>query len=172
MRIFSSGSPSSSAAIWPSAVVMPCPSSTFPVAMVTVPSASKCTRCVRQRASLSASGCSTGLFIGCPHDGAHHAVVGATTAEVLVQRLADFLFTGPFVALQERRGGNSNSAHAVTALRRLLGDERSLHRMQLAIAAETLDGGDLLALGERCGHVAGGHRPAVDEHEARAALAT
>src|SRR3954447_12549425 len=108
---------------------MPWPSSTFPVAMVTVPSASKCTRCVRRRASLSASGCSTGLFIGCPHDGPHHAVVRATTAEVLVQRLAHLLFGWLSVRGKQGRRSYGDAAHAIAALRGLLGQESLLHRV-------------------------------------------
>src|SRR3954468_12203145 len=125
MRIFSSVRPSSSAAIWPSAVVMPCPSSTLPVEMVTVPSASKCTRCVSRRASERASGWSTGLFMGGFHHGTDHAVVRAAAAKVLVERLAHLLLARLRSAGEQRRGGNSDAAHAVRALRGLLGDQGS-----------------------------------------------
>src|SRR2546422_1511631 len=145
MRIFSSATPNSSAAICASAVRMPCPSSTLPLAIETVPSRSKCTRCVRRRASESGSGVSTGLFMGGSHHGLDHTVVRTATAEVLVQRGAHFLLRWPFVGSEQRRGGDADPAHAIPALRRLLGDQRLLHRMELAVRAQSLHRGDLLA---------------------------
>src|SRR3954470_548538 len=90
---------------------------------------------------------------------------------MLVERLAYFVLAGLLVAFQERRGCHRNAAHAIPALRGLLGDQRALYRVQVTVAAEAFDGGDLLALGERHRHVARSHRPPVDEHEAGAALA-
>src|SRR3954469_18043438 len=118
MRILSSGSPSSSAAIWANAVVIPCPSSTLPLATVTVPSRSKCTRCVNRRAEAV----STGSFMGGLHHRAYDAVVRSAAAEVVVERLAHFLLARPLVPQKEGGRGNGDAAHAVSALRGLLLD--------------------------------------------------
>src|SRR3954466_8474820 len=161
MRILSSGSPSSSAAIWANAVVIPCPSSTLPVATVTVPSRSKCTRCVSRRAPAV----SAGSFMGGFHDRAHDAIVRPAAAQVLVERLAHFLLAGPLVPCEQGGCGNSNAAHAVAALRGLLVDERLLHGMELAVRAEAFHRRYLLVGNEGDGEVARRHRPAVDEDE-------
>src|SRR5690349_10960989 len=165
MRILSSGTPSSSAAICVSAVLIPCPRSTLPVAMVTVPSRSKCARCVSRRASDSGRWLSTGLFTGFLH-GADDAVVRAAAAQVLVERLANFLLARRLVALQQRGGCDGNPAHAVTALRGLLGDQRLLHGVEIATVTKMrpkpLDGRDGLALERPDRQVAGSDRLAVD----------
>src|SRR5437660_1495392 len=127
MRILSSGTPSSSAAICASAVLMPWPRSTLPLAIVTVPSRSKCTRCVRRRASASGRCVSTGLFTCRLQHRLDHAVVRAAAAQVLVERRANLRFARAPVAGKQRRGADRDAAHAVAALRRLLGDQRPLH---------------------------------------------
>src|SRR5512138_2319567 len=99
---------------------MPCPRSTLPVAMVTVPSRSKCTRCVRRRASESARCASTGLFMRGPHHGLDYPVVRAAAAKVLVQRFPHLVFTRVLVRGKQRRRSHGDAAHAVAALRRLL----------------------------------------------------
>src|SRR5256885_10684378 len=170
MRIFASSTPSSAAAICASGVLMPCPRSTLPLAIETVPSRSKCTRCVRRRASESGRWLSTGLFTGFLHR-THDAFVRAAAAQVLVERLADFVLAGRLVAFQQCSGGDGDAAHAIAALCGLLGDQRPLHRVQVAILAQALDGRDLLALHRPDRQVAGRDRPAVEQHEARAALA-
>src|SRR3982750_164900 len=124
--------PSSSAAIWASAVLIPCPRSTLPVAMLTVPSRSKCTRCVRRRASESGRCVSTGLFMGGLHHCLDDPVVRATAAEGLVQRFLHLLLARFFIGREQGTSSHRDTAHAVAALRGLLGDERLLHRMQLA----------------------------------------
>src|SRR3954469_24254948 len=166
MRILSSGSPSSSAAICMSAVVIPCPSSTLPDATVTVPSRSKCTRCVRRRAE-------TGSFLGMGgfQDGAYDAVVRPAAAQVFVERLADFLLAGPLVPFEQRGRGNRDAAHAVAALGGLLVDERLLHGMEPAASAEALHGGDFLVANRGNRQVARRHGPAVDQDEAGSAEA-
>src|SRR5687767_10513567 len=124
MRIFSRATSSSSAAICASAVRMPCPSSTLPLAIDTVPSRSKCTRCERRRASVSGAGFSASI-----EDRAHHAVVRAAAAEVLVERLVHFDLRGVGVLREKRDRAHHDAAHAVAALRGLMPDERLLHRM-------------------------------------------
>src|SRR6185503_4175763 len=163
MRILASPTPSSSAAICASAVRMPCPSSTLPLAIDTVPSGSKCTRCDRRRASDSAGGLSASI-----EDRFDHAVVRAAAAEVAVEGDADLGFTGVRVFRKQSGGGHDDAAHAIAALRRLVALERLLHRV---LAAEALDGGDLLAGDERHRQFARRHGAAVDQHEAGSALA-
>src|SRR5438309_11873072 len=104
---------------------MPCPGSALPVAIETVPSRSKCTRCVRRRASESGSGESgemrTGLFMSSAHHGFDHPVVRAAAAEVLVQRFAHLFFARSLVYGKQSGGGNGDAAHAIAAMRGLLG---------------------------------------------------
>src|SRR4051794_9430526 len=150
-----------------SAVVIPCPSSTLPDATVTVPSRSKCTRCVNRRAPAV----STRSFMSGLHDGAYDAIVRPAAAQVFVERVADFLLAGPLVAFEQRGRGNRDAAHAVAALGGLLVDERLLHGMELAVRAEAFDGRYLLVGDDRNGQVARRHRPAVDEDEAGSAKA-
>src|SRR5438067_1855540 len=165
MRTLLNSTPSSSAGICRNAVVIPWPSSTLPVATVTVPSRSKCTRCVSRRAPAV----STGSFMGDFQDGAYDAVVRPAAAQVLVERLAHFLLAGPLVPCEQGSCGHGNAAHAVAALRGLLVDERLLHGMELAVRAEAFYGRYLLAGNEGNGEVARCHRPAVDQDEAGSA---
>src|SRR5688572_13032329 len=141
---------------------MPCPNSTLPLAIDTVPSRSKCTRCERRRASVSGAGFSASI-----EDRAHYAVVRAAPAEVLVERLADFGLRGIGVLREKRNGAHHDAAHAVAALRGLVPEERLLHRV---LGLQALDRRDLLAGGERKRRVARSHGAAVDQGVARAAL--
>src|SRR5688572_24344104 len=161
-RILFRSTSSSSAAICASAVRIPCPSSTLPLAMDTVPSGSKCTRCDRRRASDSAAGFSASI-----EDRLHHAVVRAAAAEVLVEGPLHLIFRGGLHFRKKRDGAHDNSTHAVAALRRLMPLERLLHRMR---PAQSLDRRDLLAGDKGDRQVARGHRPPVDQYEAGAAL--
>src|ERR1700694_2784330 len=133
MRMRSSGTSSSSAAICASAVRMPCPSSTFPVTIVTVPSRSKRTR--RMARDFSAS----------TQNRLDDAVVRAASTEVFIESCADFRFAWVLVLFKQGSGADGNAAHAEAALRRLLLDERLLHRMQFAVAAQAFHRGYFLA---------------------------
>src|SRR4051812_30310327 len=148
-----------------SAVVIPCPSSTLPLATVTVPSRSKCTRCVNRRAPAV----STRSFMSGLHDRAYDAVVRPAAAQVLVERRAHFLLAGPLVPRQQRGRGNRDAAHAVAALGGLLVDERLLHGMEPAGSAEALHRGDFLVGNRGNRQVARRHWPAVDQDEAGSA---
>src|ERR1041384_4746076 len=94
--IFDNSTPSSSAAICANAVVMPCPSSTLPGAIVTVPPGSRRTR----------SGCLSGPLIRRSHDRLHDTVVRAAAAEILVERFAHLAFRGGLVFLEKGNGGD------------------------------------------------------------------
>src|SRR5258706_15291602 len=100
------------------------------------------------------------------HHGLDDPVVRAAAAQVLVERLAHLFFTRLLVRGKQRGGSHGNAAHAIAALRGLLGDQRLLHGMELAIAAQTFDSGDLLALDRPDRQVARGDGTAVDQYEA------
>src|SRR5687768_16364592 len=120
MRIFSSGTPSSSAAICASAVTMPCPSSTLPTLTDTVPSGSKRMRVL------------SGI-----KDRLDHAVVRAAAAEVLVEGFAHLGLRRARICRQQSNCVHHDAAHAIPALRSLVTLERFLQRM---ISAQTFDG--------------------------------
>ena len=74
--------------------------------------------------------------------------------------------------LFEQRSGRHDLARgAVAALKSVVFDKRSLHRMQRRRCGEAFDGGDLVALMHDRESEAGIYAPAVDVHRARAALA-
>jgi hypothetical protein len=83
-------------------------------------------------------GFSAGLFMP------SHAVVRAAAAQVAVQRCAHFVVAWRLILLKQSGGRDRDAAHAVAALRRLLGNQRALHRMQRSVAAQAFDGGDFL----------------------------
>ena len=76
--------------------------------------------------------------------------IGATTAQVTGERPRDFLARGfvgaalPAPAVVEGDRLDHEPGRAVPALQRVVGDERSLHRMQ--VRSETLDGRERTAL--------------------------
>src|SRR5258708_2491692 len=148
MRMRSSGTSSSSAAICASAVRMPCPSSTFPVTIVTVPSRSRRTR---RMAAFSAS----------TQDRLDDADVRAAAAEVFVKGCPYFRFRRGRIVLQKRRGAHCDPAHAEAALRCLLLDQRLLHRVQLSFRAQTLYGCNLLIKHKGKRQIAGSHGAAL-----------
>src|SRR5688572_12078418 len=136
---------------------MPWPSSTLPLAMETVPSGSKCTRCDRRRASESGGGFSASI-----EDRLDHAVVRTAAAQILVEGGANFAFPGFGVVRKQSHGCHDDTAHAVAALRGLVPLERLLHRV---LAAEGFDGRHFLAGDKRYRQVARRHRAPVDQHE-------
>ena len=151
---------SSSAAICASAVLMPCPSSTLPLAIHTVRSRSK-----------RICGC----FIGCISFAARST---ARTTRLCTPQRQRFRSSASRTCCSEGSrvlgnkgcGGDRDAADAVAALPGLLGEERLLDGMKLAFPAQTFDGGDALLLDAPERRVAGGQRLAVDDHEAGPAL--
>ena len=94
------------------------------------------------------------------------AVAGAA-AEIALQRARQ---VRPLL-LVERGGGHDHAGRAEAALEGLRVEEGLLHRMQLAVRGEPLDGGDLPPRGAKGRHQAGMHRLAVEPHRAGAAIA-
>ncbi len=102
---------------------------------------------------------------------AQDPIVGAAPAEMTLERLADLGIGRIGVLRQQRRRRHDHPARAVATLERLLGDERSLHRMRPLGRAEPGQGRDRGAVGEtRQAAHAGEDRLAVDQHGASAAL--
>src|SRR5882762_6039661 len=93
------------------------------------------------------------------------------TAQVTVERLADFALCRLRVFCQERRGAYQDAARAVSALGRLLGEEGVLEGVQFAAFAQAFGGGNSLAHCGPHGRVACGGGMAVDQNEACTALA-
>ena len=75
------------------------------------------------------------------------------------------------VAIDEVDRAHDHARGAETALQAMVLTERRLHRMQLAIAGEAFDGGDVGTLGLHREHSAGLHRNTADMHDTSAALA-
>jgi hypothetical protein len=95
--------------------------------------------------------------------------VRPAAAQIAVQRLPYLLFGRGGTVGQQTGRGHHHAGAAVTALGRLLVDERLLDRMQPAVTIrQPLHGGDR-AVDARHRQVAGGTGAAVDEHEARPA---
>ena len=97
--------------------------------------------------------------------------IAAAPAQAGVQRRGDLLVAGIGMRGQQRRGAQRDARRAVPALRRPLGDQRPLDRVQRLAAAPARPS---IVVTERPAtspgsQLAGQHRPAVDEHRARAA---
>ena len=71
---------------------------------------------------------------------------------------------------EQRHGGHDHAGRTVTALHRILIEERLLHAIKLPVRAETFDGLDAMT-SERSGERgARADRPAIDEDRAGATL--
>src|SRR5690349_8219853 len=97
-------------------------------------------------------------------------VVARAAADVAVERFADLRLARLRVVLQQVDGRHHHAGGAEAALQAVALAERGLHRVQLAVGGEALDGRDLGALHLQREHRARLHRAAVHVHRARAAL--
>src|SRR5580704_978500 len=97
------------------------------------------------------------------------ALVGSATADV-GHRGVDIGIGRLRVGLEERCRGHHHAALAVAALRHVEIEPGLLHRVQLAVLGERLDGGDLLAADGADGDLARARGDAIDVHSAGAAL--
>src|SRR5687767_12303121 len=97
--------------------------------------------------------------------------VSATTAEVAAHGPTDLVFGGGASLVQERPHAHDLARRAEAALERVLLDEGPLHRIQLAVAPQPLDRGDLTPLTIDAEQQARVHGPSVHQHGARAAIA-
>ena len=78
---------------------------------------------------------------------------------------------GDGLVLKQRHGSHDHAGRAVTALHRVVIEERLLHAVELPIRAETLDRLDAMTGERRRARRARANGFAIDEDRARAALA-
>ena len=98
-------------------------------------------------------------------------LVPGAAAEVPGERLADLVVARIGHAAEEVGRGDDEPRRAEAALHRARLGERALHRMELAVARETLDRDDVVAVRLGGEHETRADELAVEEHGARAALA-
>src|SRR6266851_4152786 len=79
-----------------------------------------------------------------PH-GAHDVLVSGAAAEVALKPVPDLLVRGVRIVPEQVDGGQDHAGSAVAALQRVLGVERLLHWVPLAVG-EALDGGDAASI--------------------------
>jgi len=96
--------------------------------------------------------------------------MGAAPTEIAGEGVPDVRLTGPRVLVEQRLRLHHHAARAITALRRLLGDERCLERIGSRRCAESFDGRDAPARDAGRRDHAGADRVVVEEDGARAAL--
>ena len=104
-------------------------------------------------------------------DGADHPPVHPASAQMPGQRGDDGGLVRCRLLGQQCGGADQDARDAVAALRRLLGQHRFLDRVQRRAVGQPFDSGDLSAGGGPQRQVTGRHRPAVHQHDTRAALA-
>src|SRR3954452_24859678 len=128
MRIMLRSTPSSSAAIWASAVTMPWPSSTLPTRTAMVPSGR--TSIHRDRSGFAArSFGSSAIPLTGPDHGPDHPLLRPAPAQVLVQCGSHGAGVRSRLAVEQRGRGHDDPGDAIAALRRLFLEERLLHRV-------------------------------------------
>src|SRR5579859_1017987 len=103
--------------------------------------------------------------------GLHDAVVAGAAAQVAVEPLADLVLGRPGLVLEEVDRREDHARRAEAALQTVVLAKSLLHRVQLAVAREALDGGHLRAVRLDGEHRAALHGATADQHGARAALA-
>jgi hypothetical protein len=79
-------------------------------------------------------------------DRRHDVVVARAAAQVARQRLADLVLGGLRVVLEQVPGGHDHPGRAVAALQAVLLPEGGLHRVEVPLGADALDGGDSRAV--------------------------
>jgi hypothetical protein len=91
-------------------------------------------------------------------------------AQVAGQRALGIVARRMRLSVEQRDGAHDHAGNAVPALRRLLRDERDLHRMRQVAGADALDRRDRLPCDAADLDAAGARGFAVDQHGARPAL--
>ena len=107
------------------------------------------------------------LDFGDAVDGVPDRAIARTATEIAFQRPRQVLL----LLIVERDGGHDHAGRAVAALIGLGVEKGLLHRMQLAVMGESLDGRHLAALGAEGGHEAGVDGLAVEPDRAGPAIA-
>src|ERR1700757_119210 len=96
--------------------------------------------------------------------GPDDVVVAGAPAQVAFQAGPDLLLGGVRVLLEKRHDGHTHARRAEAALQAVLGVERALHRVHLAVRGQALQRGDLVPAGLGGEHRAGLHGLAVEQH--------
>src|SRR2546428_11089399 len=102
-------------------------------------------------------------------DGVEDLHVPRAPAKVTRERLSNLVAARARVALEEGEHGQQHPRGAEPALDGAVRDERLLERMEPAFALEAADGADRSPAHRGRQHEAARHRPAVEQHRARAA---
>src|SRR2546425_1125768 len=102
-------------------------------------------------------------------DGVEDLRVARAAAEVALERRAEVVTARARAAFQEGEHGEQHAGRAEPALHGAVPHERLLERMEPALALEPADGEDRAPSRGGREHEAARHRPAVEEHGARAA---
>src|SRR5262249_12401992 len=110
-------------------------------------------------------------LLGGPLDGLDDVVVARAAAEVAFEPVADLALRGPWVPLEELRGGHDHARCAEAALEAVLLPEAFLDRMELPILRHPFDRLHLGALTLDGQQRARLHRLAIHVHRAGATLA-
>jgi hypothetical protein len=97
--------------------------------------------------------------------------VGAAPADISVESAARLLIIGVGMVFEQRNATEDHARRAVAALHGVCVEKRLLHRMELPIGFQALDGGDLAVYDRAKGRDTGAEGRAVHENRARAALA-
>jgi hypothetical protein len=95
----------------------------------------------------------------------------ATAADISLQGLRDFRFTGIGIFLEKSHAADNHSGSAIGALERALIEKCLLHGMKLAVSFEAFDGDDRFSGGIADGELARSSRRAIQEDGAGATLA-
>src|SRR5882757_196012 len=99
-------------------------------------------------------------------------MVASAAADIALQLMADGgLVEFAAVAVDDVDRRHDHARRAIAALQSVIVAERRLHRVQFVALRDTLDGGDAGAVGLPDQHRTGLDRPAIDMHDAGAALA-
>jgi len=109
-------------------------------------------------------------FRGLPNGGDDSGMRSAA-ADISLQGLYDFRFVGICIFLQERDAADNHSRCAVRTLECALIEKCLLHRMELAVLFEALNGDDGFSGGVGDRELAGPARRAIQQNCARATLA-
>src|SRR6267142_1615619 len=94
-------------------------------------------------------------------DGGDDARMSAAAADISLQGLHDFRFSGIGIVLQQCNAADDHSGSAISALESALIEKSLLHRMKLAILFEAFDGEDGFSIGIAYGKLAGSPRRAI-----------
>src|SRR6266545_3966911 len=104
-------------------------------------------------------------------DGGDHLRVARAPAEVTRDAVADLFLGGARILGEEGGGGHQHAGNAESALGHSVADEGVLKGVEVAVAAEALDGRDRMTAGLHGEHEAGRDRRAIEVHGAGAAVA-